>query len=90
MANDARQSPSNKWGRYSGGGPAGISEVVPTEAEARRGLEPFRLHGEPDPGRAIALGAVALLGALLAGALVWRTRQPQDLPTRIMKRVGMR
>ena len=90
MANDARQNPSNKWGRYSGGGPAGISEVVPTEAEARRGLEAFGLRGEPDTARAIALGAVALVGALLAGMLVWRARQPQDLPTRIMKRVGMR
>jgi hypothetical protein len=88
MSNDARQNPSNKSGRYSGGGPAGISQVVPTEAEARRGLQPFRLDEDADPVRVFMLGATALIGALVAGALLWRARQPDDLPTRIRKRVG--
>jgi hypothetical protein len=90
MANDARQNPSNKWGRYSGGGPAGVSEVIPTEAEARRGLQPFSTGGgEPVP-RTLALGLTALVGALLAGAAVWRARQPKDLRTRMLRRAGIR
>jgi hypothetical protein len=88
MTNDARQNPANKSGRYSGGGPAGISQVVPTEAEARRGLQPFRLDEDADPVRVFMLGATAVIGALIAGALLWKVRQPDDLPTRIRKRVG--
>ena len=90
MANDARQNPANKWGRYSGSGAGGISEVIPTAAEARRGLEPFALRHDGDPGRAIALVATAVAGAVLAGMLLWQARQPKDLPTRVMKRVGLR
>jgi hypothetical protein len=89
MANDATQNPANKWGRYSGGGPAGVSEVIPSEAEARRGLEPFSLGGN-ESARALALGMAALLGAAVGGLLIWQMRQPRDLPGRVLKRVGMR
>jgi hypothetical protein len=89
MANDAKQNPANKWGRYSGGGPAGVSEVIPSEAEARRGLEPFSLGGD-ESARALALGMTALLGAVVAGLLIWQIRQPRGLPARVLKRAGAR
>lgn len=90
MPNDATQNPTNRWARNSGVGTAGISSVVPTGAEARRGLEPFSIDGGGGMGRGIALGLVAVLGALMAGAFVWRSRQPQDLPTRVLRKVGIR
>lgn len=90
MPNDAIQNPANRWARNSGAGAAGISAVVPTEAEARRGLQPFTMDGGAPAGRAIALGLVAAVGALVAGLVVWRARQPEDVPTRIKRRVGLR
>lgn len=90
MSNDASQNPANRWARNSGAGPGGISAVVPTEAEARRGLEPFSTATGAPAGRAIALGLVAAVGALVASAVVWRARQPEDIPTRIKRKVGFR
>jgi hypothetical protein len=90
MPNNATQNPSNRWARNSGAGPAGISQVVPSRAEAARGLETFSLDHDGSTGRTLVLGLVAALGAVVAGALVWRARQPQDLPTRVMRRVGLR
>ena len=90
MANDARQNPANKWGRYSGAGAAGISEVVPSEAEARRGLEPFSIGGNAASDRAFALGGAALLGAAIAAFAVWQARRPRDLPTRVLRKVRRR
>ena len=90
MANDARQNPANKWGRYSGAGAAGISEVVPSEAEARRGLEPFSIGGNAASARALALGGAAMLGAAIAAFAVWQARRPRDLPTRVLRKVRRR
>lgn len=65
MANTANQNPRNKVGRNSGAGPSGISAWTPTEAEARRGLEP---HGLDDASRwpvriGLGLGLLALIGS---------------------------
>lgn len=90
MTNDATQNPANRSARYSGAGTGGISQVIPTEAESRRGLRPFSLDDSASGARPIALGLTAVAGALLASAAVWRVRQPKDLPTRILHRVGVR
>lgn len=90
MPNDATQNPTNRWARNSGVGTAGISSVVPTRAEAQRGLRPYSIEGGGGVGRGLALGLVAVLGAVMAGAFVWRSRQPQDLPTRVLRKVRMR
>ena len=90
MPNNATQNPSNRWARNSGAGSGGISQVIPTRAEAARGLQPFSLDSGASGARAIGLGLAMALGALLAGAVVWRARQPQDLRTRVMRKVGRR
>jgi hypothetical protein len=90
MPNDATQNPTNRWARNSGAGTGGVSQVIPTRAEAGRGLQPFSLDETGDAARAIGLGLAMALGAILAGAVVWRARQPQDLPTRVMRKIRRR
>lgn len=90
MANDATQNPANRWARNSGFGPGGISTIVPSAAEERRGLQQLSLDRPSAPGRTVALGLVAAVAAAVASAIVHRARQPQDLPTRILRRVGIR
>lgn len=90
--NSATQNPSNKVGRYSGAGDAGITELVPTEREARRGLEPIRLDDDArwSTGLALGLGALALLGAGVAAFLAQRARRPKGLRPRLERMVGLR
>lgn len=90
MPNDASQNPANRWARHSGAGPGGISEVVPTEAEARRGLQPFSLDEGGQAGRMLALAVTAAVAAILAGAAVYRARQPKPLTQRIVRKVRRR
>lgn len=64
MRNSATQNPSNKVGRNSGAGPGGVSRIVPTQQEARRGLEPLQVRGGRSWLRPLGMGlsALALLG----------------------------
>lgn len=86
MAYTEKQNASNKVGRNSGGGPAGVSEIVPTERERERGLEPIRL-GETGggPGRwlGLGLGALAVLGGGFAALRVREARRNRGLRGRI-------
>lgn len=90
--NSATQNPANKVGRYSGAGEAGITQVVPTEQEARRGLEPIRIPegGRWGGGLALALGALALVAAGVAAVMAQRARQPKGLRPRLERMVGLR
>lgn len=90
--NSADQNPSNKVGRHSGAGPGGVSRIVPTAAEARRGLQPIELgRGRRwGGGLALGLGALALAGAAVAALVAQRARQPRGLRPRIERLVGLR
>ena len=90
--NTANQNPANKVGRHSGAGDAGISRIVPTPEESRRGLRPIELSegGRWGGGLALGLGALALLGAGVATLLARRARQPRGLRPRIERMVGLR
>lgn len=88
MSHEAIQNPRNKVGRYSGAGPGGISEVVPTERERERGLEPISL--DRDRGWAApALALTAILGAGLGAYLVKRAREPRTTADRIRNWAGL-
>jgi len=86
MSNSATQNPSNKVGRNSGAGAGGVSEVVPSAAEARRGLEPVQSQAtlsSPTPSGSSGggfgkLGVVTLLGAGIAALVTRRVRQPRS------------
>lgn len=90
MANGATQNPTNKVGRNSGVGPAGISEIQPTTAEAARGLAPIgRNSGGWARRFGIGFGAIALLGS--GSAYIWkRVRQPKGFRERMARMVGRR
>ena len=90
--NSVTQNPSNKVGRHSGAGEAGISEIVPTEREAARGLEPIRISssGGWSGSFALGVGAFVLIGAGLAALLAQRARRPKGLRPRIERMVGLR
>lgn len=91
MRYSADQNPSNLVGRNSGWGPGGVSQVVPTQREAERGLEPIRLGSEG--GRKwlrplnMGLGALALVGAGALGYVVRQRRQPHGLRGRVERLV---
>ena len=89
--NTANQNPSNKVGRYSGAGEAGISEIVPTEREAERGLQRISVSdgGRWGGGYAFGLG-LALVGAGVAALLTQRARKPRGIRPRIERMVGLR
>jgi hypothetical protein len=89
MSNSATQNPANKVGRNSGGGPAGVSEAVPTAAEAARGVQ--AIGGTPPGGRkgAAGAGAVALLGTGLAVWLARRARRPRGRIERLRAWAGL-
>ena len=89
MANDVRQNPANKWGRYSGGGAGGVTEVIPTPAEAERGLRPFSIDERSRRGRGLALLLTAAASGIVAAVTLRRARRPQPLHQRVMKRVGL-
>jgi hypothetical protein len=82
MAHTAKQNPSNKVGRNSGAGAGGISEIVPTERERERGLEPISLH-EPSRGwgrvLGYGMGALAVVGGGVTALRVRRARQNRGL-----------
>jgi hypothetical protein len=90
MTNSATQNPANKVGRNSGAGAAGISELVPSEAESRRGLEPLRTGDTngSSSGRFFGLGAVALLGGGIASLLVRKLRAPRSRVERLKNWIG--
>ncbi len=90
--NSVNQNPRNKAGRYSGAGEAGVTRLVPTEREARRGLEPIQIgeEGRWSPGLALGLGALALLGAGVATFVARRARRPKGLRPRLERMVGLR
>ncbi len=89
MANGVTQNPANKWGRYSGGGAGGVSEVIPTQAEAERGLQPFSLDEGRSRGRALSLLLTAAVSGVVAAVTLRRARRPLPLRQRVMKRVGL-
>lgn len=89
MSNESIQNPRNKVGRYSGAGPAGVTEIVPTERERARGLERMSLDSDRGwlrPGLAIA----AALGAGMGALLMKRRRDRQTLTSRIRRLGGLR
>lgn len=90
MPNTALQNPSNKVGRNSGAGPAGLSAINPTEAEARRGLEPISTEHSSGWMRSLGLGlgALAVLGAGWA-AYGMQQRQRRSLRGRVQRMIGM-
>jgi hypothetical protein len=90
MPNTAKQNPSNKVGRNSGGGPAGISEMVPTERERARGLEPIRLDDAVTASGAgrwlgLGLGALAVFGGGFAALRVREARRSRGLRGRLRR-----
>jgi hypothetical protein len=90
MANSATQNPANKVGRNSGAGAGGVSEMVPSEAEHRRGLEPIRTHQSPgrSGGMWAGLGAVTVIGAGVAAFVTRRLRQPRSRLDRLWQFVS--
>lgn len=89
MSNESIQNPRNKVGRYSGAGPAGVTEIVPTERERARGLEPMSLdsnRGWFGPGLAI----LAALGTGVGAFLIKRRRERQTLTSKIRRLGGLR
>jgi len=87
MSNSATQNPANKVGRNSGDGPVGVSEAVPSAAEAARGVQ--AIGGTPPAGRKRTAGAVALLGTGLAVWLARRARKPQGRVERLRAWAGL-
>lgn len=89
--NTANQNPGNKVARNSGWGPGGVDEIVPTREEARHGLErmqrPGARRGWMRP-MGMGLGALALLGAGVAGLVVRQRRQKRSLRGRLEDMVG--
>lgn len=80
MANSAKQNPSNKVGRNSGGGPGGVTEIVPTEREMRRGVPALGAEGSGWGLRlGMGLGALAVLGAGVAALMARQSRQKRGL-----------
>jgi len=90
--NTATQNPSNKVGRYSGAGSAGISELVPTEREAARGLRPISVSGGGWGRVGIGVGILgALVGAgITAYLLQQRAERERGLRPRLERLVGLR
>lgn len=93
MANSATQNPTNKVGRNSGGGDGGVSRMVPSEAEARRGVQPIggSAHAAPagrSGGMMATLGAVTLAGAGVAALVTRRLRRPTSRLERLRGLVG--
>jgi len=91
MAYTAEQNANNRVGRNSGAGPDGITRLVPTEAEAARGLEPISIGDHRGWGRlGVGIGAGASALALLgAGAAWYRARhRPHGVRARLSHLVG--
>jgi predicted alternative tryptophan synthase beta-subunit len=89
MPNTANQNPANKVGRNSGAGPSGITEAVPSAAEAARGLQSVRTeNGSGGRGGKVA-GAAALLGTGLAIWLTRRARRPRGRVERLRNWAGL-
>jgi hypothetical protein len=93
MPNSATQNPANKVGRNSGAGAGGVSEVVPTEAEARRGLTSnFPTtggSGGSGVGSLARLGVVGAVGAGLAALITRHLRRPKSRLDRLRDYVGL-
>lgn len=92
MANSYSQNPRNKVGRNSGAGPGGLSQVVPTQREAERGLQPITLDDDGAGWMArlgLGLGVVGLVSAGAAVFLAQRARQ-RTLRGRLERLVGLR
>lgn len=86
MANSARQNPNNKVGRNSGAGDSGISEIVPTPAEARRGLRPLDLEETGWPARlGIGLGFALIAGFGIAYYAAQRAQRNRSLGSRLQR-----
>jgi hypothetical protein len=86
MDNTTIQNPANRVGRNSGAGPGGVSEVIPTEAEARRGLEPFSIDSHPDRvRRMVGIGVAAAAGVGIAVLATLRLRRPKTVGNRIQE-----
>jgi hypothetical protein len=94
MPNSATQNPANKVGRNSGAGEGGISETVPTQAEAQRGVQPISTGYRPEVGRsggtAARLGVATLLGAGIAAFVTRRLRKPKSWTDRVRSAIGVK
>lgn len=88
MSNGVTQNPANRAARNSGAGRAGIDEIVPTEREARRGLEAMGTTS-PTSWRGFGLGAVAAVGAGLGAFAVRRIRARRGWRARVRDWAGL-
>jgi hypothetical protein len=92
MRHGADQNASNLVGRNSGAGPGGISQIVPTDRERERGLEPLSLdaqtRGRTGLRLGLGLGALALAGAGVAAYAVQNQRRRRRLGGRLNRMVG--
>jgi hypothetical protein len=87
MHHTTTQNPANRVGRNSGAGPGGVTEVIPTEKEAERGLEPFSIepHTGRSVGRMVGIGAAALAGVGLSVYATLRMRRRRTLMGRVQE-----
>jgi hypothetical protein len=89
--NSAKQNPRNLVGRNSGGGPDGVTRMVPTEREAERGVEPIDISGagwlRP---LALGLGAALVVGASVTALAMQRAREQRKLRHRVGRMINWR
>jgi hypothetical protein len=90
-SNTAHHTPQHPVGRYSGGGPDGVTRMVPSDREAQRGLQPIELSG---PGwlrpLTLGLGAALLVGASVTALAMQRARQERTLRHRVGRMINWR
>lgn len=91
-SNTAEQNPSNKVGRNSGAGPGGVTEMIPTAREARRGVRPIDLdhNGRRFGPLALGVGAALVVGAGVTALAIQRDREQRTLRHRVKEAVGWR
>lgn len=90
-SNSAKQNPRNLVGRNSGGGPEGVTRMIPTEREARHGVRPIEIS---EPGwlrpLTLGLGAALVVGAGVTALAMQRARQQHSLRHRVGRMINWR
>jgi hypothetical protein len=89
--NSAKQNPRNLVGRNSGGGPDGVTRMIPSDREARRGLRPIEISGSGwlRPFT-LGLGAALVVGASVTALAMQRARQERTLRHRVGRMINWR